>query len=87
MSMPVKMMPTMAWAKLGSLYEPTRKMSTNPAMVSSTPRDCRETQVMCYTNSQFMVGNPFHMPHPFQGIENVFCTQTLHIMHPTITLI
>ena len=40
---------------------------------------------MCYTNSQFMVGNPFHMPHPFQGIENVFCTQTLHIMHPTIT--
>ena len=34
------MMPTMAWAKLGSLYEPTRKMTTKPATVNNTPMDC-----------------------------------------------
>ena len=42
----VRMMPTMAWGKSGLEKEPTRKMTTNAATVSNTPRDCTTKQIM-----------------------------------------
>ena len=64
MTRKVRTMPTMAWGKSGLEKDPTRKMTTNPATVSSTPTDCIVT-----TRKQHHEDNDYIEFHPLSPSE------------------